>query len=256
MTGARLAFGGSFLFCGLAFGQTHKTMSIVDLIGVPQIHDVQLSRDGSQVVFELAEADWDKNERVSHIWRVDIDGSDQIQLTTGATGEKSPRWSPDGSSVVFVAKRGKDEHEQLYLLSNRGGEARPLTRHPSAVKSPAFSPDGAFVYFLAPEPKSEEERKKDELKDDVFSYDEDYKQVHLFRVPVAGGAPAEANRITSGDFSIGAYRLSRDGFRVAHHRAPTPLYGSAGESMGREYVWETAPAKEAKDEKPKPTEDP
>jgi dipeptidyl aminopeptidase/acylaminoacyl peptidase len=205
-------------------------MSIVDLIDVPQMREVQLSRDGSQVVFELAAADWDKNERVSHVWRVDIDGGNQIQLTNGPDGEKSPRWSPDGSSIVFVAKRGKDENEQLYLLSNRGGEARPLTRHPSAVRAPAFSPDGAFVYFLAPEPKSEEEKKKDELKDDVFSFDEDYKQVHLFRVPVAGEAPSDAHRITSGDFSILAYRLSRDGFRIAHHRSPTPLYGNAGES--------------------------
>jgi dipeptidyl aminopeptidase/acylaminoacyl peptidase len=205
-------------------------MSIVDLIDVPQLQEIQLSRDGSQVLFQLAKSDWDENKRVSHIFRVDIDGENQVQLTNGPTGERSPRWSPDGSSIVFVAKRGKDEHEQLYLLSNRGGEARPLTTHPSDVRSPSFSPDGAFVYFLAPEPKTEEEKKKEELKDDVFAYDEDYKQVHLFRVSVPGDAPAEAKRITSGDFSILSYRLSRDGFRIAHHRAPTPLFGSAGES--------------------------
>jgi dipeptidyl aminopeptidase/acylaminoacyl peptidase len=221
----------SFLLCsGLAFGQGKKTMSIVELIGVPQMQDLQLSADGSQVVFQLAEADWEKNERVSHIWRVNADGTSQIQLTNGSNGEKSPRWSPDGSSIVFVAKRGKDEHEQLYLLSNRGGEARPLTKHPSAVKSPAFSPDGSLVYFLAAEPKSDEEKKRDELKDDVFAYDENYEQVHLFRVQVSGTEPTDAERITSGDFSIGAYRLSRDGSRIAHHRAPTPLFGSAGES--------------------------
>jgi dipeptidyl aminopeptidase/acylaminoacyl peptidase len=205
-------------------------MTIVDLIGVPKLEDVQLSPDGSQVVFQLAEADWEKNERMSHLFRVNVDGSGEIRLTNGPEGDKSPRWSPDGSSIVFVSKRGRDEHEQLYFLSNRGGEARPLTRHPSAVKSPSFSPDGAFVYFLAPEPRSEEEKKRAELEDDVFSYDEDFKQVHLFRVPVAGIAPAEAARITSGDFSIVSYRISRDGSRIAHHRAPTPLFGSAGES--------------------------
>jgi dipeptidyl aminopeptidase/acylaminoacyl peptidase len=229
MRGARLALVISLSLAGLAFGQSPRTMTIVDLIDVPQMREIQLSRDGSQVVFELARSDWEKNERVSHLFRIDIDGGNQIQLTNGS-GERSPRWSPDGASVVFVAKRGKDEHDQLYLLDNRGGEARPLTRHPSAVKAPQFSPDGAYVYFLAPEPKSEEEEKKDDLKDDVFAYDEDYKQVHLFRVEVAGGAAREATRITSGDFSILTYRLSRDGFRVAHHRAPTPLYASASES--------------------------
>ncbi len=230
MTRARSIFGILILFCAPLSGQTKRPMNILELIEVPQMQEVQLSRDGSQVVFELASADWDKNERVSHVFRVDVDGANQIQLTNGTNGEKSPKWSPDGSAIVFVAKRGKDEHEQLYLLSNRGGEARPLTKHPSAVKSPAFSPDGKSVYFLAPESKSAEEKEKDDLKDDVFSYDEDYKQVHLFRVPVAAGDPADAQRITSGDFSILSYRLSRDGFRIAHHRSPTPLFGNAGQS--------------------------
>jgi dipeptidyl aminopeptidase/acylaminoacyl peptidase len=207
-----------------------RPMSIVDLIDLPQMQDIQLSRDGSQVLFELAESDWDKNERVSHIWRVDASGENQVKLTNGAEGEDSPRWSPDGSSVVFVAKRGKDENEQLYILANRGGEARPLTRHPSDVRSPQFSPDGKHVYFLAPDAKTEEEKEKEKAKDDVFSFDEDYKQVHLFRVAVTDGPPAEAVRITSGDFSVMSYRLSRDGFRIAHHRQPTPLYGNATEN--------------------------
>jgi dipeptidyl aminopeptidase/acylaminoacyl peptidase len=219
------------LLCGAAAsGQTKRNLTIVDLINVPQMQEIQLSRDGSQVVFELAQADWEKNERVSHIFRVDIDGENQIQLTNGANGEKSPKWSPDGSSIVFVAKRGKDENEQLYLLSNRGGEARPLTKHPSDVRSPAFSPDGSFVYFLAPEAKSDEEKEKDKVKDDVFSYDEDYKQVHLFRVSLGTSAPEDARRITSGDFSVLSYRISRDGLRIAHHRQPTPIFGSAEKS--------------------------
>jgi dipeptidyl aminopeptidase/acylaminoacyl peptidase len=127
---------------------------------------------------------------------------------------------------VFVAKRGKDEHEQLYVLSNRGGEARPLTRHASEVSSPAFSPDGAHVYFLAPEPKSEEEKKKEEIQDDVFAYDEDFKQKHLWRVKLEDGSE---ERITEGDFSVVAYRLSRDGSHIAHHRAPSPLFDDSDE---------------------------
>ncbi|MGH9333848.1 MAG: LpqB family beta-propeller domain-containing protein [Vicinamibacteria bacterium] len=201
-------------------------MSIVELIEVPQMQDVAISPDGSQVAFELAEADWEQNKRVSHIWRVDIDGENQIQLTNGSTGEEAPRWSPDGSTIVFVAKRGEDEHEQLYLLSNRGGEARPLTHHGSEVSSPAFSADGAHVYFIAPEPKTEEEKKKEEIQDDVFAYDEDFEQKHLFRVAVADGAE---ERITEGDFSVTSYRLSRDGAHIAHHRAPTPLFDNSDE---------------------------
>jgi dipeptidyl aminopeptidase/acylaminoacyl peptidase len=210
----------SVFLAGSSPGQPRRAMTLVELIEIPQLRDVQLSPDGGQILYVLGSADWKQNKRVNHIFRADLDGGNTVQLTNGENGEESPRWSPDGGSIVFVAKRGKDEHEQLYLLSNRGGEARPLTRHDTKVSQPSFAPDGASVYFIAPEPKTEEEKKKDELKDDVFSYDEDYKQQHLWRVLLAEG---REERVTEGDFSIGSYRLSRDGAFIAHHRMPAPL---------------------------------
>ena len=69
-----------------------------------------------------------------------------------------------------------------------------------------------------------EEKAREKVKDDVFAYDENYQQVHLWRVRVATG---EEERITEGDFSVLGYTLSRDGTMIAHHRAPDPLYGDA-----------------------------
>ena len=92
---------------GAAEGQARRAMTLVDLLDVPRLSDPQLSPDGRQVLYVLAEADWEANRAVSHIWRAAADGGNAVQLTRGDAGETSPRWSPDGGQVgVPCAPRG------------------------------------------------------------------------------------------------------------------------------------------------------
>ncbi len=217
------------LAASVALAQTKRPMTIVDLIDVPSVGSPRLSPDGTQILYTRSDTDWKKNGRTTHIWRINSDGSGEVQLTNGEDGESSPRWSPDGTRVAFLAKRGEDEHTQIYVMRNRGGEASPLTEHDSSVGSFQFSPDGGHVFFLASDPKSAEEKKKDRLQDDVFAFDENYKQRHLFRVAADGDGPQKAERLTEGDFSIRGFQLSGDGMKIAHHRAPSPLVDNGDE---------------------------
>jgi dipeptidyl aminopeptidase/acylaminoacyl peptidase len=202
--------------------QSPRPMTIVDLINVPRLSTPQLSPDGRQILFVRSGADWKANKRVSHIWRVNADGSGLVQLTNGPEGESSPRWSPDGQAVAFVARRAGDEVAQLYLLSNLGGEALALTKHSTAVSNPAWAPDGTSIFFLAEDPKPDEEKARAKAQDDVYAYDEDFQQRHLWKVEVATRA---TTRLTTGDFSVLGFDVSRDGARLVMHRSPTPLYG-------------------------------
>ena len=144
-----------------------------------------------------------------------------VQMTSGTDGENNPRWSPDGKTIAFIARRGTGEENvaQIWLISLAGGEAQQLTTHPSAVSNIEWSPDGSTIYFRAPEPKTDEEKAREKLKDDVFMFDENYKQQHLWSAAVHGGKEA---RITEGDFSVLSYQLSYDGKKIVYHRAPTP----------------------------------
>ena len=199
-----------------------RAMTIVDLMNLPAVADAQLSPDGRQLLYTQSETDWDANRRRTHIWRVDRDGSNTTQMTVGTQGESSPRWSPDGATIALLTRRGDDDETQLYLLANAGGEARRLTNHPTAVGGISWAPDGRAIYFLAADSKTDEQKARDTAKDDVYAFDENYQQRHLWTVTVATGATA---RITSGDFSVADYELSPDGSRIAHHRAPNPLFG-------------------------------
>jgi len=203
-----------------AFAQ--RPMTIVDLIDVPVVSGPQLSPDGSAVAFVRADADWTANRRVSHIWRAKLDGTDTTQLTFGAEGESAPRWAPDGQRLAFVGKRAGADVSQVYLLPMDGGEARVLTAHATAVSAPAWSPDGMRLYFLAADAKSDALLAREQAKDDVYAFDENFEQRHLWRVEVATGAES---RLTAGNFSVLDYELSRDGTAIAHHRAPSPNFG-------------------------------
>jgi dipeptidyl aminopeptidase/acylaminoacyl peptidase len=194
---------------------------MVDLLNVPRVTDPQLSPDGRQVVYEAAEADWKANKRVSHVWRIGIDGTSLVQMTSGL-GEQGARWSPDGTSIAFYGKRANGEEAQVYLISNSGGEAKAVTHHDTSVSRLSWSPDGKAIYFTAPDPKTPDAKTRDAAKDDVFTFDENYQQTHLWRVAVDTTTEA---RITNGDYSVLEYQLSQDGRKVALHRAPNPQLG-------------------------------
>src|SRR5512134_43950 len=105
-----------------AAGQTPRPMTLVDLLNVPQITDPQLSPDGRYVAYVLANPDWKANKRLGHIWRARVDGTENLQMTSGKEGERLPRWSPDGRTLAFLARRAAkpDEKEddiktQIYL---------------------------------------------------------------------------------------------------------------------------------------------
>jgi dipeptidyl aminopeptidase/acylaminoacyl peptidase len=220
----------SILLLNPVGAQEKRVRSFVDSIEQAVLSDPQLSPDGRQILFVIDKADWKANRRIGHIFRINADGTNQVQLTFGERGESSPRWSPDGKSVAFTARRDADTNNQIYLLNADGGEARRLTTHPTAPGSITWAPDGQSLYFVAADAKSAEERERDRVQDDVYSFDENnFKQRHLWTTDLEG----KTTRITEGDWNVNSYELSADGKRVAMHRSPSPLL----EFLDRGEVW-------------------
>jgi dipeptidyl aminopeptidase/acylaminoacyl peptidase len=200
--------------------QSKRPMTAVDLLEVPRVADPQLSPDGRLVLYVVERADWKANRRIGHIWRINADGSGATQLTYGSRGESSPCWSPDGTRIAFLARRGDNEDPQIYVLSANGGEARALTTRLAGISNLQWAADGRAVYFLSAEPKGTDEKDREKVKDDVYAFDENFKHRHLSVARLDG---ASVKRVTKGEFSVLEYRLSRDGRKIALSQSISPL---------------------------------
>ncbi len=196
-------------------------MTLVDLLEIPRVGDPQITADGRRIAFTLATIDWTANTRVAQIWLVQSGGSGATPLTSipGGIVPAPKAWSPDGETLAFTGRAG--DSVQAFLLPAAGGEPRQLTRHTTSTTDLAWAPDGKSLYFLASEPPSDEQREAEKLRD-VYAYDEDYQQQHLWRITLGG----DEQRLTTGDYSVTSFSVGASG-RIVLVRAPTPTTADA-----------------------------
>src|SRR5262245_22677543 len=129
-----------------AFAQK-RAFTIEDLYRVKSISDVHVAPDGKSIVYVVTESDLPRAKRMGHIWMMDLDGRNPRQLTNSAKGEASPRFSPDGKSLLFISSR--DGNSNLYRMPLDGGEATRLTNISTGISDPVWSPDGKWVAFAS-----------------------------------------------------------------------------------------------------------
>lgn len=136
---------GTFL-CGQALAAPpapKRAFTIADHTRVVGVSDPQVAPDGTRIAYVVTRSDLAQAKRTTHIHLVRADGSGDRQLT-GGDSDHSPRFSPDGSTLAFVAQRD-GEAPQVHLLPMAGGEARQLTTFSMGVEDPVWSPDGRFL---------------------------------------------------------------------------------------------------------------
>lgn len=105
-----------------------------------------VSNDGNLVACVVAEVAQDQKSYTSGIY-LSRDDQEVRRLTSGKHKDAAPRFSPDGSQMVFT--RVVDGKPQLFVLPLSGGEPRQLTNYKAGVSSPAWSNDGSRVAFLS-----------------------------------------------------------------------------------------------------------
>ncbi len=69
-----------------------------------------ISPDGSQIAVRMN----------LHIWKMNLDGSQRVQVTTSNTSESSPAWSPDGKHIALVNFIDVVGCDKMYVVPSDG----------------------------------------------------------------------------------------------------------------------------------------
>jgi len=183
------------------------------------------SRDGKVVAFQSL-----RDDRIPHIWKMDPDGGNPVQITRGA-GERLEDVSPDGRWVIH----GSRKDAGLYKVSISGGT--PVKLAETTMEGAQFSPDGRWIaytsYLQGPDrllrslvvipseggkpvhtfPHPDGFGLRWAPKGDALTYFRDVAGVsNLWSQPLDGGPPKQITDFKDG--VISSYDWSADGKRI------------------------------------------
>ncbi|HUO53008.1 MAG TPA: S9 family peptidase [Gemmatimonadaceae bacterium] len=195
-----------------------------DVFDLEWAADPQIAPDGRRIAFVRAGFDIMKDDERGRLWVIDADGGNLRPLLDQSRDASSPRWSPDGTRLLFVSTaEGKS---QIFVRWMDSGQEATLTALPQAPRGIAWSRDGkwiAFTMFVPEEPKpmiampdkpagaqwAAAPKYIDQVvyRNDGAGYARRGRR-HLFVIPAEGGA---ARQVTFGPYDDGAPEWSADG---------------------------------------------
>ena len=207
-----------------------RKVDLSDLGKLVRLSDPRISPDGHHIVVIASRPNYDDNRFDNQLFLVDVPSGQDRPLTWDRHRVRNPRWSPDGSSIAFLALDAKKK-AQIHLLPVAGGEARPITEQPEGVESFEWSPDGARLAFVGTEKPEEKEgpekhNRSFEVGGDWYLANKVSPARHLWVIDLDGGEPDRVTTTHSLAYLVGGYSWTSDGKSLVYSGQPDPYSGS------------------------------
>lgn len=191
-----------------------------DIFALEYASEVQISPDGSKIVYVRASNDIMTDSTRSSLWLLDVKTGRQLPLFADKFNYSQPRWSADSKQLAFISDQSGSRQIYLhYLAENKTAQLSSLQQSPSNL---TWAPDGKQLAFTMNVDASEADVKQRVKKVkkpagakwsepavvlDRARYQADgqgflkpqFRQI--FVLPASGGT---ARQLTSGDFHYGS----------------------------------------------------
>jgi dipeptidyl aminopeptidase/acylaminoacyl peptidase len=198
-------------FFQLSAHEEPEVLTLKDYFNLESVRGIQISPDGTKVLYVRQFADIMTDKRYSNLWIINFDGTGHRPLTSGLYSDSSPRWSPDGTQIIFISDR--DGKPQIYKRWMDTGEIVMLTNLQFAPSRISWSPNGKHIAFssilpVAPpsivkHPQAPPGAKwakpptiidKSFYRFDGMGYKMGMGYKHLFVMPSEGGTPRQLSK--------------------------------------------------------------
>ena len=225
--------------------EAERTPTIDQSLEMHTVSSPKISPDGRRVIYEQSRTDWERNSFETDLWIADVATGEAHRLSMPEGSSRGAQWSPDGKWIAFLSSRPgqmKDSPSgktQLYVMPADGGEAAQVTKMDAGVDGFDWAPDSKHVAIAAEAPETKAMKDRKESFGEYHVIHADYEMAHLWLVELpktdmAGRVSelSEPKLLTKGDaFSVGDFRFSPDGTRIAFSAAKDPDLISMGSSQ-------------------------
>ena len=197
--------------------------------GIKRFNSLEVSLDGTHLLFVLSETSVDENQRYSSIWTLPIAGGESKPLTDRKSRVSNPRWSPDGSQIAYFSSG--QQGLGLWVMERDGSRKRRLThveRSNTYIgmrgNRLAWSPDGKTLAYngagprhyrntLSPlnPPAGNDVMVIDRLLYKATYYYSDLRRTYVWTISSDGGEPRP---VSFGDFDSHSISWSSDGKHI------------------------------------------
>jgi dipeptidyl aminopeptidase/acylaminoacyl peptidase len=229
-----VVLAGRYLLLLISFLSAHTALGdeVITPRHIARLRSVSaavMSPDGDHIAYVLQvprdpfakDDEFEDGPPYAELHVISVDNGEDTAYITGRETVEHVAWTPDGKSISFLAKRGKEKQTSLYAIPLGGGEARRLISHDTDISEYRWSARATHIAFLATAKMAESKKKLEEKGFKAEVYEEDLDRVFVW-IADTGDAAAKPRRLELAGSAVHVYCSPADNNMVVV-MAPTPL---------------------------------